>query len=489
MAKTSNYEWDLPSPTGIQITEIARIATTFSAIDVKFKSFETALATHKHAFVDLTGRPTTLGGYGITDGMTAQEVANAIKAATDELIGGSSAALDTLRELADALGNDPNFATSVGDALGVRVRVDAAQSFTIAQKARGRGNIDAVGTSDVGVSVAPLGSDGKVPPGYLPALTTTATVGAAMAGANGKTTPADGDFFAGVEAGGSTMFKTTWANIKAALSALFIKKSGDILTGSLGGIAATTAEDWLASFWADSAGGAYVNVPKRRVPFKAQTTTIGNSYAPVLNAQYNTSAWGGIWSQGVINTGNNAQATSYQIVHMHLDGQALTTFTFAPSGEFGAAGNIRAGAWLYANGHIQSGGVVYAGNGSAIFYQDGNLSGPRWGGGYLYDWIEQRCAAWARQEAGYKKPLPYAGDWEYNPDFPVGTTVGYVCSSQTRPNAWVDVYVGNGAAGVAHTFNATLTTGARLSGAWRHRGITGQQGSTGWWGGIAERVG
>jgi|GEM_PF-1820215 len=225
MAKTSNYQWDLPSPTGIQITEIARIATTFSAIDVKFKSFETALATHEHAFNDLTGKPTTLGGYGITDGMTAQEVADAIKAATDALIGGSSAALDTLKELADALGNDPQFATAVGNALGVRVRVDAAQAFNIAQKSRGRANLDAVGTGDVGISVAPLGSDGKVPSGYLPALTTTATVGAAMAGANGKTTPADGDFFGGVEAGGSAMFKTTWGNIKTALSALFYTKT------------------------------------------------------------------------------------------------------------------------------------------------------------------------------------------------------------------------------------------------------------------------
>lgn len=225
MAKTSNYEWDLPSPTGIQISEIARIATTFSAIDARVKSFETALATHKHAFSDLTGRPTTLGGYGITDGMTAQEVADAIRAATDELIGGSSAALDTLKELADALNNDPHFATSVGEALGVRVRVDAAQSFSAAQKARGRGNIDAVGTGDVGVAVAPLGSDGKVPSGYLPALTTTATVGAAIAGANGKATPDDGDLFGGVLAGSSTMFKTTWGNIKTALSALFYTKT------------------------------------------------------------------------------------------------------------------------------------------------------------------------------------------------------------------------------------------------------------------------
>ncbi|MFI3903773.1 hypothetical protein [Ochrobactrum sp. S1502_03] len=223
MAKTTNYEWDLPSPKGLQLGEIAKIATTFTAIDVKIKSFETALSTHKHSFADLTHKPTTLGGFGITDGMTADEVAQAIKAAVDNLVNGSGEALDTLKELADALGNDPNFAASVGTALGVRVRVDAATNFSLAQRAQGRANIDALGTVDKGAAggVASLDAGGKVPSAQLPALTTTATVGAAVAGANGKTTPADGDFFTGVEAGGSTMFKTTWANIRATLKAYF----------------------------------------------------------------------------------------------------------------------------------------------------------------------------------------------------------------------------------------------------------------------------
>lgn len=222
MAKTINYDWDLPSPGGLQLGEIAKIATTFTVIDVKMKSFETALSTHKHAFADLTNKPTTLGGFGITDGMTADEVAQAIKSAVDNLVNGSGEALDTLKELADALGNDPNFASSVGTALGVRVRVDAATNFSLAQRAQGRANIDALGTVDKGAAggVASLDAGGKVPSAQLPALTTTATVGAAVAGANGKTTPADGDFFTGVEAGGSTMFKTTWGNIKAAFTAI-----------------------------------------------------------------------------------------------------------------------------------------------------------------------------------------------------------------------------------------------------------------------------
>lgn len=73
------------------------------------------------------------------------------------------------------------------------------------------------------------------PPG-----TTTTTVGAAIAGANGKTTPDDGDFFAGVAAGASTMFKTTWANIKAALDVLYYRKSA--VDTALGGKVSKTGD-------------------------------------------------------------------------------------------------------------------------------------------------------------------------------------------------------------------------------------------------------
>lgn len=227
MAKTTNYQWDLPSPSGIQIAEIANIATTFVAIDLKVKSFETALSTHKHAFGDLTNRPTTLGGYGITDGMTAVEVAEAIKNAVDALLDGSVEALDTLKELGAALGNDPNFAATVSAALGLRVRVDAASNFSVAQKTQGRANIDALGTVDKGAAggVASLDSGGKVPAGQLPALTTTATVGAAVAGANGQSSIADGDSLTGVLAGTGTLVRWTWGNIVTWLRTLFYTKT------------------------------------------------------------------------------------------------------------------------------------------------------------------------------------------------------------------------------------------------------------------------
>lgn len=172
MAKTTNYDWDLPSPTGLQTIEVAKIATSLIAIDAKFKASETALSTHKHSFADLLEIPTTLEGYGITDSMTAAEIVAAIKAAIDGLVNGSGAALDTLKELADALGNDPEFATTIGNALGLRIRVDASQVFSLAQKTQARGNIDALGLVDKGKAngVASLDGNGKVPSAQLPPM-------------------------------------------------------------------------------------------------------------------------------------------------------------------------------------------------------------------------------------------------------------------------------------------------------------------------------
>ena len=88
---------------------------------------------------------------------------------------------------------------------------------------------------NVANGVAPLDADSKVPQANLPALTTTATVGAAVAGANGKAAPDDGDFFAGVASGASTMFKTTWGNIKAALTTLFDGRYLKLIGGTMSG--------------------------------------------------------------------------------------------------------------------------------------------------------------------------------------------------------------------------------------------------------------
>lgn len=62
------------------------------------------------------------------------EIAIARQGAKDDLIDGAGAALDTLKKLADALNNDPNFAATIATDLASRVRYDAIQTLNTAQK-------------------------------------------------------------------------------------------------------------------------------------------------------------------------------------------------------------------------------------------------------------------------------------------------------------------------------------------------------------------
>lgn len=73
-----------------------------------------------------------------------------VSAAINGLIDAAPGTLDTLNELAAALGDDPNFATTINTALANRVRVDAAQTFTTLQQDQARTNINAASASAVG---------------------------------------------------------------------------------------------------------------------------------------------------------------------------------------------------------------------------------------------------------------------------------------------------------------------------------------------------
>lgn len=67
---------------------------------------------------------------------------SAITTLQNSLVNGAGAALDTFKELQDALGNDPSFATTVATALANRVRFDAAQSLTSAQQLQALTNLN-----------------------------------------------------------------------------------------------------------------------------------------------------------------------------------------------------------------------------------------------------------------------------------------------------------------------------------------------------------
>lgn len=61
---------------------------------------------------------------------SSQHTSDQIAAAVSGLLNGAPGALDTLKELADAIGDDGNFAATVTTALGNRLQFDAAQTLT-----------------------------------------------------------------------------------------------------------------------------------------------------------------------------------------------------------------------------------------------------------------------------------------------------------------------------------------------------------------------
>ena len=84
---------------------------------------------------------------------SASKIVSAIAAAQmavkNDLVNGAGAALDTLNELAAALGNDPSFAATIASEIANRVRYDASQTLTAPQQAQARANIGAASAADI----------------------------------------------------------------------------------------------------------------------------------------------------------------------------------------------------------------------------------------------------------------------------------------------------------------------------------------------------
>ncbi len=85
-------------------------------------------------------------------------IAAAKAAVKDEILGGAGEALDTLQELAAALGNDPNFATTIATGLANRVRFDAEQTLNSTQQAQARTNIGAASATALSTLTTGLGN-------------------------------------------------------------------------------------------------------------------------------------------------------------------------------------------------------------------------------------------------------------------------------------------------------------------------------------------
>jgi len=87
---------------------------------------------------------------GATEAWSAQKIAAEIATAVANLINSAPGTLDTLDEIAAALGDDPNFATTLTTELAARLRFDAAQTLTAAEMTQGQTNLGVVAASDIG---------------------------------------------------------------------------------------------------------------------------------------------------------------------------------------------------------------------------------------------------------------------------------------------------------------------------------------------------
>jgi hypothetical protein len=103
------------------------------------------------ALASKANKATTLAGYEIGDAFTKAQANAAIAAAIAGLVNSAPGALDTLKELSDALGGDPNFATTVLNKLGLKA--DILTSLRVGSVSRQRpvlsGNVAASGDGGV----------------------------------------------------------------------------------------------------------------------------------------------------------------------------------------------------------------------------------------------------------------------------------------------------------------------------------------------------
>jgi hypothetical protein len=212
--------------------------------------------------------PTASAGDNSTTAASTAFVTAAVAQAKADLIASSPAALDTLNELAAALGNDANFSTTVTTALGNRLRVDInTQGLTTTQKSNAATNLGlaAVATSgnkaDVGLGNVNNTSDADKP---VSTLTQTAldlkanlsgaaftgnvsTTGDLTLGTQGKNIIGD---FSDATLSNRVSFRTSVAN---SFTSVAIRPNG---TGTAGQVNAFNASDMANSAYLSTGADA-----------------------------------------------------------------------------------------------------------------------------------------------------------------------------------------------------------------------------------------
>lgn len=152
----------MPLVTNLQ-SFVTRVGTEFKTVYSRIGTLTSLTTTDKTSIVAAinevrqgqaqAGAQINDTAAGIGTVYSSSKTEDRITAAVTSLVNAAPAALDTLKELSDALGGDANFAATVNTALANRVRYDAAQTLTGPQQVQARANIGA-GTSNLVVGTA-----------------------------------------------------------------------------------------------------------------------------------------------------------------------------------------------------------------------------------------------------------------------------------------------------------------------------------------------
>jgi len=138
---------------------VLRTAQEFNAVTARIGQLSALSTTDKTNIVAALNEVRSMTGSdtAANTALLRGEIATAITNLRTSLLDGAGEALDTLKELAAALGNDANFAATTAAALGNRVRFDAEQVITPEQQARARSNIGATADANFNAFVGMVG--------------------------------------------------------------------------------------------------------------------------------------------------------------------------------------------------------------------------------------------------------------------------------------------------------------------------------------------
>ena len=143
LAKTNTNSNSIGALTSLTTTAKSNLVAALNEIHASVSS------------IDMTQLINDAAQSGVTNKtFSADRILSLVAGSINQLVDSSPATMDTLRELAAALGDNPNFATTISTALGNRVRVDAVQTFTALEQDQARSNISAASVASVAAAQA-----------------------------------------------------------------------------------------------------------------------------------------------------------------------------------------------------------------------------------------------------------------------------------------------------------------------------------------------